>query len=122
MWKAGTIDKEQGRYKTSDRCEMKAIFDDLNDWQVVKLETSKNDDIDEDNLAKEILHGIESGISENIMKGNYGAMRTDDPDTNRYYIVEWDFNVYTAQNDIVMKGCNPPEYTYAGEMVCKVRL
>ena len=100
---------------------MKAIFDDLNDWQVVKLETSKNDDIDEDNLAKEILHGIESGISENIMKGNYGAMRTDDPDTNGYYIVEWDSNVYTAQNDIVMKGCNPLEYTYAGEMVCKVR-
>ena len=84
MWKAGTIDKEQGRYKTSDRCEMKAIFDDLNDWQVVKLETSKNDNIYEGDLAKEILHGIESRMSKKIMKGNYGVMRTDDPNIDGY--------------------------------------
>ena len=31
VWKTGTVDKEQGRYKTSDRCKMKTIFDGLND-------------------------------------------------------------------------------------------
>ena len=102
--KTGTIDKEQGRYKTSDRCKTKAIFDGLNDWQVVKLETGKNDDIDEGDLVKEILHRMESRMSENIMKGNYGETIKDDPDTDEYYIVEWDANVYTAQDDIVMKG------------------
>ena len=51
------------------------------------------------------------------MKGNYGAMRTDDPDTDGYYIVEYDSNVYTAQDDIHMKGYNPPQYAYVGEMV-----
>ena len=56
--KTGTVDKKQGRYKTSDRCEMKIIFNSLNDWQVVKLETSKIDDLDEGDLAKESLHGI----------------------------------------------------------------
>ena len=30
--KIGTVDKEQGRYETSDKCEMKSIFDDLNYW------------------------------------------------------------------------------------------
>ena len=30
------------------------------------------------------------------MKGNYEEMRTDDPNTDGYYIVEWDFNVYTV--------------------------
>ena len=75
VWKTGTIDKKQGRYKTSDRCEMKAIFDGLNNCQVVKLETIKNDDIDEGDPAKEILHGIESRMSENVMKSNYGTMR-----------------------------------------------
>jgi len=76
------------KIKTSDRCEMETIFDGLNDWQVVKLETSKIDDIDEGDLAKDILHGIQNRMSTKIMKGNYGAMRTDDPDTDGYYIVE----------------------------------
>ena len=35
---------------------------------------------------------------------NYGAMRTDDPDIDGYYILEQDYNRYTAQDDIVMKG------------------
>ena len=55
---------------------------------MVKLETSKNDDIDEDFLAKEILHEKESRMSEKIMKGNYGVIRMNDPDTDGYYIVE----------------------------------
>ena len=63
---------------------------------MVNLEISKNDHIDEGNLAKEILHGIDSRMSEKIMKGNYGEMRTDDHNTDGYYIVEWDFNVYTV--------------------------
>ena len=99
MWKTGTIDKEQRRYKTSNRCKMKIIFNVLNYWQVVKLEISKNDDIDEDDLAKEILHGIESRMSKKIMKGDYEAMRTKDPDTDRYYTVEVDYYVYAAQDD-----------------------
>ena len=71
---------------------------------MVKLKISKNDDIYEDDLAKEILHGIESRMSNKILKGNYRTMRTDDPDNDEYCIVEWDFNVYTVQDDIVMKG------------------
>ena len=113
--------KKQRRYKTSNRCEIKKLVDGLNDWQVAKLDTSKNDDIDEDDLAKNILHGIENRMSEKIMKSNYGAMRTDDLDTDWYYIVEWNYNVYTAQDDVVMKGYNPPEYAYAGDMGYKAR-
>ena len=55
------------------------FFEILNDWRVVNLETSKNDEIDDDDLAKEILHGIESRMSVKIMKNKYGEMRTDDP-------------------------------------------
>ena len=85
---------------------------------MVNLETSKNDKMDDDALKK-MLHGIESIMSEKIMKSNYGAMRTDHSAIDRYYIVEWILNVYTAQDDIGMKGHNPPEYAYAGEMVCE---
>ena len=36
-------------------------------------------------------------------------------------IVEWNYNVYTAQDDIVMKGYNPPEYSCEDEMMYKAR-
>ena len=114
-WKKGTLDKEQRRYKTSNRCEMRKS-EGLNDLQVVKLKTSKNNDIDVDGLAKEILHGIESRISEKIVNGNSGTMKTDHPDTDESYTVKLDYNVYIAQYDIVMKGYNPLEYAYMGEM------
>ena len=48
-------------------------------------------------------------------------MRIDNSDIDGYYIVEWDSNVYIAQDDIVMKGYNPTEYTYVGEIACKAR-
>ena len=86
--KTGHIDEEQRECKTSNKCEMKSIFNELNNWQVIKLETSKNNDIDEDDLAKKILHGIESRMFEKIIKVNYGEMRTDNPDTDGYYVFE----------------------------------
>ena len=67
---------------------MNNIFESLNHQRVVNLEISKIDKIDDDDLAKEILHGIESRISEKIMKSDYGTMRTDNTATNRCYIVE----------------------------------
>ena len=55
-------------------------IDNLNNWRVVNVETSKNDEIDDIDLAKDILHGIENRMSEKIGNGNYGVMRTDNPD------------------------------------------
>ena len=80
------------KYTTSDRCELKNIFERLNDWRVIDLEASKSDKIDDSDLEKEILQGIKSRMSEIIIKSNYGAMRTDDPDTDDYYIFKWNSN------------------------------
>ena len=66
---------------------MDNVFD-LNDWRVLNLETSKTDEVDDDDLSKGILHGIKSRMSDKIMKINYGAMRMYDPATDGYYIVE----------------------------------
>ena len=79
VWKIETIDKEQNIYITSDRCELNCFLESLNDCRVVNLETRKNDEIDDSDLAKEILHEIESRMSVKIMKNKYGEMRTDDP-------------------------------------------
>ena len=119
--KEGTIDEDQPRYKTSRKCELNNIFECLNEWRVTTLITSKNDEVHDDKLAKNILYGIESRMLEKIVKGNYGAMRTDALATDGYYILNWSSIFYTCQEDIVMKGYNPLEYAYAGEMVCQER-
>ena len=82
VWETRIIDKEEKRYITSDRCELNNFFESLNDRRVFNLETSMNNEIDDHGLVKEILRGIESKISEKIMKKGYMAMRTDDPATD----------------------------------------
>ena len=84
-------------------CKLNNIFECLNEWTVANLITSKNNEVHDDELAKDILHGVESNISEKIVKENCGAMRTDDPATDWYYIVKWISNVCIYQEDIVIK-------------------
>ena len=55
------------------------------------------------------------------MKVKYGVTRMGNSTTNGYYIVEWDCNVYTAQDYTVMKGYILSEYAYADKLVRKVR-
>ena len=55
-------------------------------------------------------------MSDKIMKGNYGTMRTDNLTTDGYYIAEWSSNIYTTQDGYI-----PPEYEYASEFVCEAR-
>ena len=86
--KEGTIDEDQPRYKTSRKCELNNIFEYLNKWIVTNLITIKNNKVHDDELAKDILHGIESRMSEKIVKGKYGTMRTDDPAIDWYYTVK----------------------------------
>ena len=113
-WKTNKIQK-------SLKCKLNNIFECLNEWTVANLITSKNDEVHDDELAKEILHGVESKMSEKIVKGNCGAMRTDDPATDWYYIVKWISNVCIYQEDIVIKWFNLPEFAYVGGMVCQAR-
>ena len=88
VWKEGTIHEEQPRYQPNLKCELNNIFECLNELRVTNLITSKNDEVHDDELAKEILHGIESRMLENILKRNCGVVRTDDSVIDRYYIVE----------------------------------
>ena len=41
VWKEGTIDEEQPRYKTTLKCELKHILECLNEWRVTNLLQAK---------------------------------------------------------------------------------
>ena len=43
-----------------------------------------------------VLHGIEAKINERILIGHFGAMKTNNEATQRYYLVEWLSEPYTV--------------------------
>ena len=70
------------KIQKSLKCELNNIFECLNEWIVTNLITNKNDEVHDDELVKDILHGMESRMPEKIAKGNYGMTITDDHSTD----------------------------------------
>ena len=50
----------------------------------------------------------------------YGSKRTDDENTEGYYISQWTSEPYILQEDNKMKGYIPLVTAYAGEIVSNV--
>ena len=57
-------------------------------------------------------------MNERILIGIFGAMRTDDEATQGYYLVKWITELYTVQEDTIMKGVEPQQTAFAGEIIC----
>ena len=87
---------------------------------MVNLATTNIATEDEVAIYETILHGIEARINEWILIETFGAMRTDDEDTQGYYLVEWITESYTVQEDIIMKGVEPQQTPFVGEIICDV--
>ena len=45
-------------------------------------------------------------------------MRTDNEATQEYYLVKWITEPYIVQEDTIMKGVEPQQTTFAGEIIC----
>ena len=82
------------------------------------LSNNKYCNRDEEAIYETILHGIEARMNTWILIGNFGAMRTDDEATQGYYLVKWITKPYTVQEDTIMKGIEPQQTTFAGEIIC----
>ena len=57
-------------------------------------------------------------MNEKILTTMYGAMRTDDESTDRWYILQWTSESYILQDDKVMEGYTSTITAYGGEIVC----
>ena len=84
------------------------------------LITTNVDTEDEEKAYEIILHGIETRMNERIMIRTFGAMRTNDEATQGYYLVKWIMEPYTVQKDMVMKGVELHQSTFAGEIICDI--
>ena len=57
---------------------------------------NKNSEKD-DEVFKTILRGVETRMSEKILTTMYGVMRTDDENTDGYYVLQWTSEPYTLR-------------------------
>ena len=89
-----------------------------NNWRVVDLVSTNDTPEEEEKVYEIILHGIEARINERILIGTFGAMRTNDKATQGYYLVKWITEQYIVQEDLVMKGVEPQQYSFVGEIIC----
>ena len=60
-----------------------------NNWRVVDLVTTNVTPEEEGNVYEIILHRIGVRMNERTLIEIFGAMRTNDEDTQGYYLVEW---------------------------------
>ena len=111
-WDKELDDQLQPRYGINERWLYYRNFKGYNNWRVVNLATTNIATEDEEKIYETILHGIEARMNERILIGTFGAMRTDDEATQGYYLIKWITEPYTIQEDILMKGVEPPQTAF----------
>jgi hypothetical protein len=120
-WSPGVDAKLQPRYASSTKCEFWPIFEGLNDWHVVKCYQPKKDN-DEDlvDLAHHMVLEKETvRTMDKIEVGKVGAMGTNDPEADGYYLVKWIEEPYQVLQPTELPGHDPPIQVPAGEWLCR---
>ena len=68
-----------------------------------------------------VLETMKEHVACEIKIGNFGAFSTEDPDYERFYLVEWTGTPYNAKEDMYLHDYNPPIFIKEGEMLVKAR-
>jgi hypothetical protein len=97
-WTPGVPEKDQPRFQQNRLCKYWEIFKGENDWILVQTTPKKGiDPLDIEQSQKEVLEGIMTRMAETIKEKNYGAVMTEDDNTNGYYLVRWASEPYASQ-------------------------
>jgi len=114
-WLPGVEPSNQPRYQNVTNCKYSNVLGDYNQWIIMPFQFRK--DTNEDDLEQmhhTILTSIASNIAATIAESSYGAVNTEDPQTDGYYIVKFISSPYTLQNDVVVNG----DRISSGMLVC----
>ena len=110
-WISGVKYEEQPRYAPVLNCKYYKILGKYNDWIIIPFNATE--DIGEDDLIEiqeSIIQGIVDNMSAMVRENNFGAVNTNDPKANGFYIVKFTSLPYTLQenievdNDLIKEG------------------
>jgi hypothetical protein len=104
-------------YRQNEKCALWTIFEGINDWVIVDCSKPTNKrrlDTVHDSLIKDSHRVILEKeavrtTSKRIVRDNIGAITTDDPAADGYYLVQWSGQPYqTEQAATTLPDTNPP--------------
>jgi hypothetical protein len=118
--------EDQPRYHLNKNCALWSIFEGLNNWNIVdcsKPVPKKKSDAEHERLIQDshriILEQRAVRTREKIVSANIGAISTDDPLTDGYYMIQWDGAPYETEAAITtLQGTMPPAVVFKGEWLC----
>jgi hypothetical protein len=121
LWIPNIAGELQGRYTSSENCELWEIFEGLNDWQIVSMEAKAggNNENDVQEAEQIVMDGIADSMRTEIVPGNIGAFATEDPASDGYYIIQWTSAPFELESERRLNEFDPPIILKEGELVVK---
>jgi hypothetical protein len=115
-WDPNVEASEQRRYSSSTACVLWDIFEGLNDWHIVQLVPGKdNDDEEIQTIHRIVLDAKVESLC--VQEETVGAFRTEDPDSDGYYLVKWTSTPYRLEEVRKLTEYDPPILVPKGELV-----
>ena len=116
-WISSKPFSEQPRYAQNSNCKYWEVFRGMNDWIELICCDGKDTDrevVEEANQCA--LDNVAEMMASEVKIGGYGAMDTDDPNTDGYYLVNWKGLPFTAQTRMETR---EGDVIQKGELVCE---
>lgn len=116
-WISGKPFSEQPRYAQNSNCKYWEVFQGMNDW--IELISCDGKDTDREVVEEAnqcALDNVAEMMASEVKVGGYGAMDTDDPNTDGYYLVNWKGLPFTAQAQMETR---EGDVIQKGELVCE---
>jgi len=100
-WVPNVPFKQQPQYKASVTCKNREIFQELNDWKLITLVDADGSHLEmNDKVHEDILLAISKTLLGEVEIGGYGAVSTDDPEADGYYVLQWETKARQLDEDL----------------------
>ena len=117
-WDANEKDPaKQERYLGHEHCLYYEAFGEYNKLKIVRLVKTKCGDEEEgQELFQHVMEEVEALILPHIEPGNFGAVNTEDPDADGFYLVRWTGHPCYVQKDTK---CDNNDIAPKNTLVCE---
>ena len=114
-WTYGIPLDKQERYKPVTNFIYCTFLGSFNNWNIIQLSQKSTPSDTFDEIHQVVLDGISDNMASSVESGQYGSINTTDTETNGFYVIIFQSESYTLQDNTTMDG----QIITAGELVVK---
>ena len=116
-WISGIPSDEQERYKPVTKCTYWQVLGSFNNWNIIQLSQKSTPSDTFDQIHQVVIDGMSDNMALLVESGKYGAINTNDTETNWFYVLIFTSEAYTIQDNTTIDG----QIITAGELVIKAQ-